>query len=94
MIPDVDANVRILSGGRRLEIVSATTRDTADYRCVASNPAGTVSRDFSLFVFGGLTFICYRYSLSFRYWFDHTFCFSMRVQDEFYIEVSQRLAYF
>ncbi len=92
MIPDVDANVRILSGGRRLEIVSATTRDTADYRCVASNPAGTVSRDFSLFVFGELTFMCY--SLSFRYWFDHTFCFSMRVQDRLYIEVSQRLEYF
>ncbi len=57
MIPDVDANVRILSGGRRLEIVSATTRDTAEYRCVASNPAGTISRDFSLFVFGESTFL-------------------------------------
>ena len=44
--------MRILSGGRRLEIVSASVSDTAEYRCVATNPAGTVTRPFQLFVFG------------------------------------------
>lgn len=44
--------VRILSGGRYLQINNADLGDTANYTCVASNIAGKTTREFILTVNG------------------------------------------
>ncbi|XP_029939526.1 hemicentin-1, partial [Salarias fasciatus] len=43
--------VRVLSGGRQLQISSAEKSDTASYSCTASSAAGTASKEFSLQVY-------------------------------------------
>ncbi|CAM9592142.1 unnamed protein product [Lampetra fluviatilis] len=48
---DQEGRVRVLSGGRLLQIGSARPSDAASYTCVASNVAGTSMRDFSLQVY-------------------------------------------
>ena len=50
--PDLDPNVRVISGGRRLEISSAEVGDTGKYQCVAKNKAGKVDQQFVLYVWG------------------------------------------
>lgn len=47
-----DQRVRILSGGRQLQISSAEKTDAASYTCTASSAAGTVSKEYSLQVYG------------------------------------------
>ncbi|XP_005733181.1 hemicentin-1 isoform X1 [Pundamilia nyererei] len=46
-----DQRVRILSGGRQLQISSAEKTDAASYTCTASSAAGTVSKEYSLQVY-------------------------------------------
>ena len=53
LIPAIDPNIRVLSGGRRLEITSTNVDDDGLYHCVARNPAGEAEKHFQLKVFGG-----------------------------------------
>lgn len=46
------ARVRVLSGGRYLQINLAELDDKARYTCVASNVAGETARQFNLAVNG------------------------------------------
>uniref|UniRef100_A0A3Q4HTJ7 Hemicentin 1 n=1 Tax=Neolamprologus brichardi TaxID=32507 RepID=A0A3Q4HTJ7_NEOBR len=46
-----DQRVRILSGGRQLQISSAEKTDAASYTCTASSAAGTISKEYSLQVY-------------------------------------------
>ena len=45
-------NLRVLNGGRRLQVVNAQLIDIGGYRCVASNPAGNDSKEFVLNILG------------------------------------------
>lgn len=47
-----DQRVRVLSGGRQLQISSAERTDTASYTCTASSAAGSTSKEYSLQVYG------------------------------------------
>lgn len=47
-----DQRVRILSGGRQLQISSTEKTDAASYTCTASSAAGTISKEYSLQVYG------------------------------------------
>ena len=47
-----DQRIRILSGGRQLQISSAERTDAASYTCTASSAAGTTSKEYSLQVYG------------------------------------------
>lgn len=47
-----DQRVRVLSGGRQLQISSAERTDAASYTCTASSAAGTSSKEYSLQVYG------------------------------------------
>ncbi|XP_074490966.1 hemicentin-1 isoform X1 [Sebastes fasciatus] len=47
----VDQRLRVLSGGRQLQISSAERTDTASYTCTASSAAGTTSKEYSLQVY-------------------------------------------
>ena len=49
---NLNSGVRVISKGRRLEIPSSDVADAGDYTCVAKNPAGEISKDFSLDVWG------------------------------------------
>lgn len=51
--------VRILSGGRYLQINNADLSDTANYTCVASNVAGKTTREFLLTVNGKKVSHCF-----------------------------------
>lgn len=55
-VPDselkLDQRVRVLSGGRQLQISSAERTDTASYTCTAFSEAGTTSKVYSLQVYG------------------------------------------
>ncbi len=62
---DNDPGLRILSGGRRLEIMEADLMDTGSYKCVPKNPAGETERDFHLNVWGKNIQICNLASLSY-----------------------------
>ncbi|XP_061539337.1 LOW QUALITY PROTEIN: hemicentin-1 [Phycodurus eques] len=46
-----DQRLRVLSGGRQLQISSAQRADTASYVCMASNAAGSTSKEYSLQVY-------------------------------------------
>ncbi|XP_032380766.1 hemicentin-1 isoform X2 [Etheostoma spectabile] len=46
-----DQRLRVLSGGRQLQISSAERTDTASYICMASSVAGTISKEYSLQVY-------------------------------------------
>lgn len=48
----LDQRLRVLSGGRQLQISSAERTDTASYTCTASSAAGTTSKEYSLQVYG------------------------------------------
>ncbi|KAM6962600.1 hemicentin-1 [Aplochiton taeniatus] len=47
----MDSRVRVLSGGRQLQISMAGRGDSAPYTCTASNTAGTTSKEYSLQVY-------------------------------------------
>ncbi|TMS20257.1 Hemicentin-1, partial [Larimichthys crocea] len=47
----LDQRLRVLSGGRQLQISSAERTDTASYTCTASSAAGTTSKEYSLQVY-------------------------------------------
>ncbi|XP_044055859.1 hemicentin-1 isoform X2 [Siniperca chuatsi] len=46
-----DQRLRVLSGGRQLQISSAERTDTASYTCTASSAAGIISKEYSLQVY-------------------------------------------
>ncbi|KAK5869646.1 hypothetical protein PBY51_024348 [Eleginops maclovinus] len=46
-----DQRLRVLSGGRQLQISSAEKTDTASYSCTASSAAGTTSKEYNLQVY-------------------------------------------
>ncbi|XP_034738598.1 hemicentin-1 isoform X2 [Etheostoma cragini] len=46
-----DQRLRVLSGGRQLQISSAEMTDTGSYICMASSEAGTISKEYSLQVY-------------------------------------------
>lgn len=50
-----DSRVRVLSGGRQLQITSAERSDAASYTCQASSVTGTAVKEYSLQVYGTLT---------------------------------------
>lgn len=54
MLTDSMGRVRILSGGRQLQISIAEKSDAAPYSCVASNVAGTAKKEYSLQVYSKL----------------------------------------
>lgn len=47
-----DQRLRILSGGRQLQISSAARTDAASYTCTASSASGITSKEYSLQVYG------------------------------------------
>lgn len=47
-----DQRLRILSGGRHLQISSAERTDAASYTCTASSASGITSKEYSLQVYG------------------------------------------
>ncbi|KAJ7986246.1 hypothetical protein DPEC_G00337960 [Dallia pectoralis] len=46
-----DSRVRVLSGGRQLQISSADRTDSASYTCTASNVAGNTDKEYSIQVY-------------------------------------------
>ena len=54
MLADSAGRVRILSGGRQLQISIAEKSDAGLYSCMASNVAGTAKKDYSLQVYSKL----------------------------------------
>ena len=52
IIQDSNSAYRIGSEGRELMILSAQVTDTAQYRCTATNEAGSSHLDFNLQVYG------------------------------------------
>ncbi|XP_009996158.1 PREDICTED: hemicentin-1 [Chaetura pelagica] len=51
LVADLSGRVRILSGGRQLQISIAEKSDAASYSCVASNVAGSAKKEYSLQVY-------------------------------------------
>ncbi|KAI1891477.1 hypothetical protein AGOR_G00144220 [Albula goreensis] len=51
MKTDSRSRVRVLSGGRQLQISSAERTDSATYTCLASSPAGNTMKEYSLQVY-------------------------------------------
>lgn len=49
-----DQRLRVLSGGRQLQISSASRDDTASYSCTASSASGFTSKEYTLQVYGTL----------------------------------------
>lgn len=47
-----DQRIRVLSGGRQLQISSAEKTDAASYTCTAWSAAGSASKEYSLQVYG------------------------------------------
>ncbi|KAL1022832.1 hypothetical protein UPYG_G00032950 [Umbra pygmaea] len=46
-----DSRVRVLSGGRQLQISAAERTDSGSYTCTASNAAGNVAKEYSMQVY-------------------------------------------
>uniref|UniRef100_A0A8B9ER49 Hemicentin-1 n=1 Tax=Anser cygnoides TaxID=8845 RepID=A0A8B9ER49_ANSCY len=51
IVADLSGRVRILSGGRQLQISIAEKSDAASYTCIASNIAGSAKKEYSLQVY-------------------------------------------
>uniref|UniRef100_A0A8C4UE85 Hemicentin-1 n=1 Tax=Falco tinnunculus TaxID=100819 RepID=A0A8C4UE85_FALTI len=51
LVADLSGRVRILSGGRQLQISIAEKSDAASYTCIASNVAGSAKKEYSLQVY-------------------------------------------
>ncbi|XP_061490015.1 hemicentin-1 isoform X5 [Rhineura floridana] len=51
LLADSTGRVRILSGGRQLQISIADKSDTASYMCMASNIAGIAKKEYNLIVY-------------------------------------------
>ncbi|XP_010130628.1 PREDICTED: hemicentin-1, partial [Buceros rhinoceros silvestris] len=51
LLADLSGRVRILSGGRQLQISIAEKSDAASYTCIASNVAGSAKKEYSLQVY-------------------------------------------
>ncbi|OXB72513.1 UNVERIFIED_CONTAM: hypothetical protein H355_016382 [Colinus virginianus] len=51
LVADQSGRIRILSGGRQLQISIAEMSDTASYVCIASNVAGSAKKEYSLQVY-------------------------------------------
>lgn len=47
-----DSRVRVLSGGRQLQISSAEKADASSYTCLASSTAGNAMKEYNLQVYG------------------------------------------
>lgn len=47
-----DSRVRVLSGGRQLQISRAEKADASSYTCLASSTAGSAMKEYSLQVYG------------------------------------------
>lgn len=54
IVADHSGRVRILSGGRQLQISIAEKSDAASYTCIASNVAGSAKKEYSLQVYSKL----------------------------------------
>ena len=50
--PELDPNIRIFAGGRRLELMSARVTDLGLYRCEGVNSAGTNDNEYEVEVHG------------------------------------------
>ncbi|XP_064928861.1 hemicentin-1 isoform X2 [Columba livia] len=51
LLADLSGRVRVLSGGRQLQISIAEKSDAASYVCIASNVAGSAKKEYSLQVY-------------------------------------------
>ncbi|NXE93182.1 HMCN1 protein, partial [Menura novaehollandiae] len=51
VVPEPSGRVRVLSGGRQLQIAVADQSDAASYTCIASNVAGSATKEYSLQVY-------------------------------------------
>ncbi|XP_009575209.1 PREDICTED: hemicentin-1-like, partial [Fulmarus glacialis] len=51
LVADLLGRVRVLSGGRQLQISIAEKSDAASYTCIASNVAGSAKKEYSLQVY-------------------------------------------
>ncbi|XP_008936946.1 PREDICTED: hemicentin-1-like, partial [Merops nubicus] len=51
LVADLSGRVRLLSGGRQLQISIAEKSDAASYACIASNVAGSAKKEYSLQVY-------------------------------------------
>lgn len=47
-----DSRVRVLSGGRQLQISSVEKADASSYTCLASSTAGSAMKEYNLQVYG------------------------------------------
>lgn len=52
LLADPTGRVRVLSGGRQLQISIAEKSDAASYMCLASNIAGNTKKEYNLQVYG------------------------------------------
>ncbi|XP_059334168.1 hemicentin-1 [Ammospiza nelsoni] len=51
VVPEPSGRVRVLSGGRQLQVAVADRSDAASYTCIASNMAGSATKEYSLQVY-------------------------------------------
>ncbi|XP_030135337.4 hemicentin-1 [Taeniopygia guttata] len=51
VVPEPSGRVRVLSGGRQLQVAVADRSDAASYTCIASNVAGSATKEYSLQVY-------------------------------------------
>ncbi|KAI1236572.1 hypothetical protein IHE44_0014825 [Lamprotornis superbus] len=51
VVPEPSGRVRVLSGGRQLQVAVADRSDAASYTCIASNVAGSATKEYILQVY-------------------------------------------